>query len=363
MKKFLAIGVAVFALAPIGPLSAADLPVKAVPAPPTPYDWTGFYAGGNVGYGAGSGHSGETLTFPNGTQFSGETFTLTPAGALGGLQAGGNVQRGNWVMGVEGDWQWSGQKASVCIQSCSVGTGPLNEALTVGQEITWLATLRGRLGYADGAYLWYVTGGGALGHVESNYVAALPTVTAGFDHTRGGWTLGVGSETALTGNWTIKLEYLFVDLGTTNDAFVAGFGNTEAIHANVHENVVRLGLNYHIGGATGSALPSYATAMTSYNWAGFYVGATAGYGVGHNNGHENSFQPTSLPGCHCADLCACADRMASRSTGRLQLADRQLGRRPRRRLAVDRSKGFYLDYDGYTCLKSQQGCDSRSIKH
>ena len=188
MKKFLAIGVAVFALAPIGPLSAADLPVKAVPAPPTPYDWTGFYAGGNVGYGAGSGHSGETLTFPNGTQFSGETFTLTPAGALGGLQAGGNVQRGNWVMGVEGDWQWSGQKASVCIQSCSVGTGPLNEALTVGQEITWLATLRGRLGYADGAYLWYVTGGGALGHVEFNYVAALPTVTAGFDHTRGGWT-------------------------------------------------------------------------------------------------------------------------------------------------------------------------------
>ena len=74
--------------APLAPLSAARFAGQgSAGAAALAYDWTGFYAGGNVGYGAGSGHSGETLTFPNGTQFSGETFTLTPAGALGGLQA------------------------------------------------------------------------------------------------------------------------------------------------------------------------------------------------------------------------------------------------------------------------------------
>jgi outer membrane immunogenic protein len=295
MKYLLAGTIALFAFASVNAAYAADMPVKALPPAPVQYDWTGFYAGGNIGYAVGSGHSSETLTFPNGTQFSGETFTLTPAGALGGLQAGGNVQRGNWVMGVEGDWQVSSQKASICIQTCSVGTGPLNEALTVGQNITWLATLRGRLGYADGAFLWYLTGGGALGRVESNDVAQLPTVAAGFDHTRSGWTLGGGSETALTGNWTVKLEYLFVDLGTINDAFIAGFGNTEAIHAGVHENIVRLGLNYRIAGATGSALPSYATASSGFNWTGFYIGATAGHGVGHNNGNENLAAPPFFP--------------------------------------------------------------------
>jgi len=293
MEKRSLVSIALIALGPAValPAFAADIPVKALPAP-VAYDWTGFYAGANLGYGLARNHSNETLTFPNGTQFSGEPFTLAPGGAVGGFQAGANWQTGRLVLGVEGDWQWSGQKTSVCIQTCSIGTGPLNMELAVAQDIRWLATLRGRVGYADGAFLWYVTGGGAEGDVRMDYAEGGRPVLASFNHTMTGWTAGAGVETTLGGNWTGRLEYLFVDLGMARDAYLAEFNNTQAVQANVRDHIVRLGLNYRFGeGAYASAAPLAAPAV-AHDWRGFYAGATAGYGLGRDKDHENlSFLP------------------------------------------------------------------------
>jgi outer membrane immunogenic protein len=296
---FVSIALIALGLAVALPAFAADMPVKA-PAALVAYDWTGFYAGGNVGYGVARDHSNETLTFPNGTQFSGEPFTLAPGGAVGGGQIGANWQSGRLVVGVEGDWQWSDQKDSVCIQTCSVGTGALNQALTVEQEIKWLATLRGRVGYADG-FLWYVTGGGAWGRVDDTDVAGAgtrPPIAATFSRVLGGWTAGGGVETAITGHWTAKLEYLYVDLGSTSDAFTSFFNNTQAVQANVHDHIVRLGVNYRFGGGDGpyaSAAPVYAAQDAGHDWRGFYIGANAGYGLGRDKGNEVLPVPPIFP--------------------------------------------------------------------
>jgi outer membrane immunogenic protein len=127
---------------------------------------------------------------------------------------------------------------------------------TVGLDINWFGTARARAGYiADNTNLWYVTGGYAYGRTElaltsTNFV--IPGVTANgiTQKTTSGWTLGGGLESHLFGNWTAKLEYLYVDLGTiggTAVAFIApGVPAAAAISASAHvrDNIARAGLNY-----------------------------------------------------------------------------------------------------------------------
>jgi len=274
---------------------AADMPVKAPPSPVTSaYDWSGWYVGGNVGYGVAGDPSSEIFITPGGTSFSNEPFTLSPAGAIGGAQTGVNFQTGRWVLGIEGDWQWSGQRNSVCVQTCSVGIGPFNAQLTADQEITWLATLRGRVGYADGAFLWYVTGGGALGQVNMNSVST--NVPASLNRTQGGFAIGGGVETAVTGNWTAKLEYLYIGLGAITDTFTGPFvGSTQAVHSDIRDNIVRLGLNYRFEAGNRPANPIPAAAPATRDWTGAYVGTNAGYGFGRDTGHETLSLPPAFP--------------------------------------------------------------------
>src|SRR3974390_1878466 len=193
--------------------SAADLPVKAPPytAPPAPlgYDWSGFYVGANAGYGVGRDPAGETKTtmliggLPA-SAITNEQFMLSPAGALGGVQLGYNWQIApHWVAGLEGDWDASGQRDSVCIAQCTDFGAGTPVGLTVEQKISWLATTRARLGYAQGGWLAYLTGGGAFGHVTDNVTATFtsfgpPTVHTGaasFSRTLGGWGIGAGVAT------------------------------------------------------------------------------------------------------------------------------------------------------------------------
>jgi len=98
------------------PALAADMAVK---APPTPtaqvYDWSGFYIGGNIGYSVARNRGTDTLLFPNGTVFASEVITQAPAGLIGGGQVGANWQTGQWVVGLEGDWQWSSERDSICV--------------------------------------------------------------------------------------------------------------------------------------------------------------------------------------------------------------------------------------------------------
>jgi outer membrane immunogenic protein len=65
--------------------------------------------------------------------------------------------------------------------------------------------------------------------------AGITRASGSFSDTRGGWTLGGGVETALIGNWSAKLEYLYVDLGTTTNSFLSPGGVTRFVETvNTH---------------------------------------------------------------------------------------------------------------------------------
>jgi len=103
---------------------------------------------------------------------------------------------------------------------------------------TWLATVRGRLGYAADRFMPYVTGGAAFGNIQAS--------TPGFAQTssdKGGWTLGAGLEASLALNWTAKVEYLYVDLGTFNCGLNCGSG-LATDNVSFHTNILRAGVNY-----------------------------------------------------------------------------------------------------------------------
>ncbi len=106
--------------------------------------------------------------------------------------------------------------------------------------------MRGRVGYAAGGWLAYVTAGYAYGQVEFNGTATGGGVTAPLTNKvmRNGWTAGAGTELALSPHWSARLEYLFVDLGTpTNTVAIAGLP-TLVDSTRLQMNVTRAGVNY-----------------------------------------------------------------------------------------------------------------------
>jgi outer membrane immunogenic protein len=114
-----------------------------------------------------------------------------------------------------------------------------------------LSTVRGRVGYAYGDYLWFATGGAAWSRIESNLAIATPTfaTAASLSTTRSGWTVGGGVETLLAPNWSAKLEYLYVDLGSITNVEATPAAALGVLTANerVSEHVIRVGLNYKFG--------------------------------------------------------------------------------------------------------------------
>jgi outer membrane immunogenic protein len=203
-----------------GPGRAADLPRRYDPVVPKApvfapiYNWSGFYVGVNGGGGWGR----STWTTTTGFDVSG--------GLIGGT-IGYNWQYGPWVFGAEGDIDWtniSGRTVFACPLGCETSNN-------------WLATVRGRVGYAFDRFLPYVTGGLALGDIR----ARTPGFT-GANNTEAGWAAGGGVEFAIYMNWTAKAEYLYVDLGRFNCGVACG----AAVNDNVsfHSNIFRAGLNY-----------------------------------------------------------------------------------------------------------------------
>jgi outer membrane immunogenic protein len=213
MKRFLLATTGVLALGIVA-AQAADLPrampTKAAPVyTPVPvYNWTGPYVGINGG--GGWGHASEA--------FSGTSHTIS--GGLVGATLGYNWQIGQAVVGLEGDIDWSNIRGSA---ACGLTTCETRNH--------WLGTVRGRLGYAFDRFMPYVTGGLAVGDIDHTIDAVGSS-----RETKAGWTVGGGIEAALANNWTAKLEYLYVDLGS--GASVAGSDT------NFRTNIVRAGLNY-----------------------------------------------------------------------------------------------------------------------
>jgi high affinity Mn2+ porin len=210
------------------PATAADLPSKA-PALKAVYDWTGFYVGGHFGYGDAS-FGGATNPLP----LQGVLFPHSPTGLIGGFQMGYNRELANHlVLGVEADASFTSPEDFPALVEA-----PFNTTLD------HVGTLRGRIGYAFGRWMPFVTGGFAWGHTHIN-INDPPTageVISAVGHYHPGWTAGLGLEFAVSGNWTAKLEYDYVGLaGRTYDLSDFALPGV-SVEPRVH--LAKLGLNY-----------------------------------------------------------------------------------------------------------------------
>jgi outer membrane immunogenic protein len=273
------------------PAIAADFPVKAaVRAPVAPaFGWTGCYVGANAGYGWSAGNS-SYHDDPNTTgdainRLPTPPFTLiyVPAphaggsGGLGGVGAGCNWQARQWVFGIEGDfdgadYSGSGDTAASAGPLGQVQISPVaftnNPGLGTASEqvaLRWLSTIRGRVGFlVQDRLLLYVTGGLAVGdvHSQGSVNAFSPGVLVASwggssSATKAGYVIGAGGEWAFAGPWSVKLEYLWYDLGNIShplNCTFATFGCGVAplfvyptigtATASVQGSIVRAGINF-----------------------------------------------------------------------------------------------------------------------
>ncbi|TPJ46733.1 porin family protein [Mesorhizobium sp. B2-7-1] len=182
------------------------------------YDWTGAYIGVNAGGGFGTFKLSPSGGGPG-------SIDLSASGFLGGIQAGYNWQAGQFVYGVEADFQGADIKGDLSI------SGPFLET-----KIDWFGTLRARIGYTPvDRFLVYGTGGLAYGHEK------ISAPGLDLSKTKVGWTVGAGAEYAITNNWSLKSEYLYTDLGKAT--FNPGGGGV-GVDVKVPFHTVRVGLNY-----------------------------------------------------------------------------------------------------------------------
>jgi outer membrane immunogenic protein len=226
MKRFLA-AVLVSAIAG-GSALAADLPPPAPPPPRAPavyipaapvYNWAGFYLGINGGWGFGK----SDWNLPNAVPAL-DTGSFNVTGGLVGGTLGVNWQSDWFVAGLEGDFDgsWLDGTAGVCgVPACET-------------KNQWLATVRGRAGYAADRVLFYLTGGVAFGDVVVN------TTTNWQSADKTGWTAGGGVGGAFTDHWTARVEYLYVDLQNSTFTPTAGF----PVGVKFNANLVRAGVDY-----------------------------------------------------------------------------------------------------------------------
>src|SRR5882724_7995544 len=170
-------GAAVGAMTLGNPALAADLPVKAPQFRPA-FDWSGFYIGGHTGYSRGS--SSAVLTDPLLAASSG-TFS----GVIGGVQGGYNVRLpSGLLLGVEADLTFPNYLTSNSI------TSRLTTARSdVLEQWDYVGTARGRIGYANGHWLAYATGG--LAYAGERFLSSLAVGDGEKDiHHRLGWAAG-----------------------------------------------------------------------------------------------------------------------------------------------------------------------------
>jgi outer membrane immunogenic protein len=290
-KSFVALGLAAVSLGATQCASAADLPVKARPMVAPVISWTGAYYGLNAGGTWNDGGSDNVVTstsdvgYPHGggpvstaAHLGAMNAALTgsngsgPVGFIGGGQIGYNWQISpQTVFGVETDIQWVSRSGSrfgsavatndpADVQSHYVGNVEIQNGLS------WFGTARGRAGYLiTPQTLTYVTGGLAYGGVRSSVAATvsndvyspsnhIPTFAGGASDssTRVGWTVGGGVEWKMSAAWSVKVEYLYYDLGRTTLAY--GFpivdnvttltGSASGVATFRHDgHIVRLGIN------------------------------------------------------------------------------------------------------------------------
>jgi outer membrane immunogenic protein len=209
-------------------ITALGAGMQSASAAPASYNWSGWYIGGNIGYGWGvNSDPGLTFADPGGGIGLGIIFAaggnvtpdVQPKGVIGGVQIGYNWKMpSNWVMGLVADFQGSGMKASGTnsISLATLGGFPTIQSNSV--EVDWFGTVRAKWGFASTNWMPYVTGGLAYGHVKSSGSISFPTAPAvnpsgSNTTTKAGWTVGGGLDVGVLTNWIVGFEYLYVNLG------------------------------------------------------------------------------------------------------------------------------------------------------
>jgi outer membrane immunogenic protein len=262
MNKISLGAAALFAVGAI-PAFAADLPARTVTKAPAvaavAYDWSGFYAGANGGWGTGA----NCWDITNNVLAPGIAVgPVVPAAAEGcnsgsGAVAGGQVgyrwQAANYVFGLEAQGDWSNLTGSTF---SAVAGGPLGAPPNVNTStVNAFGLFTGQVGYAIDNALFYLKGGGAV--TLNKYVGLLAPGGAAYDQaseTRWGGAVGGGFEYGFAPSWTLALEYdhLFMGTNTINLNSTGALGpagtlsRTDSIGQNVDLITVRV--NYRFGG-------------------------------------------------------------------------------------------------------------------
>lgn len=262
MKTLISAGAALCGLAL--PALAADMGVPYMPAPvPVLISWTGAYAGANLGWtssnktvvntGTDTGPAG--LGFFLGAGVIPGTVGGSRGGFIGGGQIGYNFQFSpNWVAGVEADFGGLGNDSSTSAFAFP-GTAVIAPVTTTFRSaLDTLGTARARLGWLFApTMLAYATGGLAYGETKVGSTFTCPTcapTAAAISMSTGlatGFTVGAGFEWQFAPLWSVKAEYLYVDLGSRSETInyaYAPFNSTLTSTVNERDNVVRVGLNY-----------------------------------------------------------------------------------------------------------------------
>jgi outer membrane immunogenic protein len=268
MSKSLIVAAAILA-ASASAAMAADMrmPVKAPPVVDPPISWSGFYLGGDLGGSWGRGRSDQTDTttatststtvtrlfrgtteiasfqpqapgpFPQTTTTAATTLTSLGAtsgranvnGFMAGGQLGWRQQINTWVLGLEGDIEGSSERGSFLV--CSVAGCPAGSAIgSADIKLRWLSTLRGTVGFlVHPKILLYGTGGLAIGQLDASYLSGInggSLTTGSVSTTRVGYSVGAGVEGKIDQHWSVRGQYLFVDLGSFNTNLGAGAATT-----------------------------------------------------------------------------------------------------------------------------------------
>jgi outer membrane immunogenic protein len=258
-------------------LAPAPRYVKAPPAAVGPaWNWSGFYIGADVG-GVAQTSNGVSNFFQlseegeeggSGSANNPQSQSPSSSAVIGGVHAGYNWQISNWVLGVEGDWQWTSAKSSFCRQTDD-GSLPCSDNnrgfLTINGETRGIGTIRGRLGYAFDRVMVYGTGGVAFVDVRDSITADCRVqgcgnngnsnlTSADFSGVKTGWVAGAGLEWMVTQNWILRSEYLHIDAGTTTNTLNLDPANCSDgscgaswSHGNRYD-IGRVGLSYKFGG-------------------------------------------------------------------------------------------------------------------
>lgn len=256
-----------FSTAALATLSLAALSLPALSASPAMAQdqstWNGFYIGANIG-GTWGDTSMRTTTSP-GTSTS--PISSVDAAAINGISGGGSSKGGftggveggyNWVstpwlFGVETDWEAfdvSEHNDHRTVNSALLISPPITYTINQHVSTDWLWTLRPRVGYVSGPWLVYATGGLAVSDVKHTFDYADNRSPGGLAHlsksdTKTGWTAGLGGAYAFSPNWSVKGEWLYVDLGNVHGtaSTADGFASFDS-EAKVRANLLRVGVDY-----------------------------------------------------------------------------------------------------------------------